>query len=419
MVWVGDPPAFAASPRFMWLIASPSAFVSPKTPLIFAMSAQRQRRTLAQLSASSDAVAEASSGEDSVPMLAKESQPFPSPSPHDPLSQHVPLPAEETTSPPPSFALPVLVGVTSSSSGPPAGVLASAMLPFLPVGGVDPALVDISLNWLAVIVPVCLCYAYINRCYGASNGASRRTRVADHETSIGDSLPLLVRGAPLSDAVANSTGSTALLTARSPAGGSPFHAGSSCAKGSPPGQPTPRSRENTPREIYGQPLPAKIEIKPRPQSSCGRCLGSPAGTPRSSDHRLQLAFELMPDGVDPDEEMEEPPSLPPVDEVFYILHAPGKKIPTPLPKWAKAWVRNAVVFGEYLSNYKLRTRDIYGLAEFESVFDVSEFRVHVPIELNPQLARAVNVTQTLFRLGASQLPHKQQIISLPIKPLPR
>lgn len=144
-------------------------------------------------------------------------------------------------------------------------------------------------------------------------------------------------------------------------------------------------------------------------------------------HKLQIAFEPFPAGWD-DTETEPPkhrmlstylppipPEITPVDEVFFILHATDQEIPSPLPDWAHEWVRNAILFGRMLTNNQLRTRDIYGLPEQESVFEVSQFVIHVPMELNPHLAEDLNVVQDLFRLGTCQMPDKKQITRLPVK----
>ena len=142
-------------------------------------------------------------------------------------------------------------------------------------------------------------------------------------------------------------------------------------------------------------------------------------------HKLQIAFEPVPadwDGtetVPPKQRLlptylpPAPPRIMPVDEVFFILHKTGMEVPSPLPDWAHEWVRNAILFGRLLSNNQLRTRDIYGLEEQESVFEQQQFVIHVPMELNPHLAEDINVTQDLFRLGTCQMPNKKQIIPLP------
>ena len=106
-----------------------------------------------------------------------------------------------------------------------------------------------------------------------------------------------------------------------------------------------------------------------------------------------------------------------IKEVLFILHATDKVIPSPLPDWAKTWVRTAKRAGQLLNNGKLRTRDIYGLKEAESVYEVAEFVIYVPLELNPQLRETTSVTQKLFRLGSSEVPMGEQIVILPMKPL--
>jgi hypothetical protein len=142
-------------------------------------------------------------------------------------------------------------------------------------------------------------------------------------------------------------------------------------------------------------------------------------------HKLQIAFEPVPadwDGTEtarPAERMLStylppvPPRIMPVDEIFFVLHKTGMELPSPLPDWAHEWVRNAILFGRLLSNNQLRTRDIYGLKEQESVFELQQFVIHVPMELNPHLSEDINVTQDLFRLGSCQMPDKKQIIFLP------
>lgn len=144
-------------------------------------------------------------------------------------------------------------------------------------------------------------------------------------------------------------------------------------------------------------------------------------------HRLTIAFEPFPAGWDdtetasPKERMlatylpPTPPRMMPVDEIFFIMHTTGMKMSSPLPDWAHEWVRNAILFGRLLSNNQLRTRDIYGLPDQESVFENTQFVIHIPMELNPHLAEDVNVTQNLFRLGYSQLPNKKQITRIPIQ----
>ena len=219
---------------------------------------------------------------------------------------------------------------------------------------------------------------------------------------------------------------TGPLSARSADSGcsSPASAGGSLsARGSPSGRYDP------------------FAIRAAPPRACAydKCTASPAATPRSSDSRLRLAFSLVSATAKPESPPRSPsrladsprsprtpeyyhlpplprppPLLPDVQEIFFILHAPGS--PPPASAQAK-WVRNAVRFGEYFSHTRLRTRDIFGLGESESVFDTAEFVVHVPVELNPDLARDVNVTQRHFSLGYQQLPMKQQIIPLPITPL--
>jgi hypothetical protein len=89
-------------------------------------------------------------------------------------------------------------------------------------------------------------------------------------------------------------------------------------------------------------------------------------------------------------------------------------VPSPLPAWAREWVRTATRAGEYLCHNGLRTRDIYGLSDSHSVFELSSFVVHVPTELNPALHQTVSATQLLFRLGSSEMPAGEQIISLPV-----
>lgn len=156
-----------------------------------------------------------------------------------------------------------------------------------------------------------------------------------------------------------------------------------------------------------------------------------SSTPRSArggDHKLQVAFELTPAGWDftetatPAERLlptylrPVPPEMRPVDEVFFILHATGVQIESPLTDEMKeTWVRNAISFGAFLSNNHLRTRDIYRLADQQSVFDEQQFVVYVPVELNPQLTEDVSVVHNLFRLGSQQTPVKKQIVQLPVQ----
>ena len=157
-------------------------------------------------------------------------------------------------------------------------------------------------------------------------------------------------------------------------------------------------------------------------------------TERGGDHKLQVAFELIPedwedpeltDGLTPAERLLStylrpvPPPVMPVDEIFFILHSTSisfKDLDEPLEPWVQPWVRNAIRFGTYyLGNNQLRTRDIYGLREQESVFESTTFVVFVPVELNPHLAYDLHITQELFRLGTCERPATEQIISVPIQ----
>ena len=158
----------------------------------------------------------------------------------------------------------------------------------------------------------------------------------------------------------------------------------------------------------------------------------------SADHRIQLALGLeAAGGVGAADELDPtvlasptarnfhyislpppPPLLPRVDELFFILHSTRvPRIPEPLPDAFKSWVRNALPFGDYYGNSKLRTRDIYGFDNEGSIFDEADFVVHLPVELNPSLVRTVNFVQKLFKPGSKRMPGKSQIIMLPIRTL--
>ena len=145
----------------------------------------------------------------------------------------------------------------------------------------------------------------------------------------------------------------------------------------------------------------------------------------SADHRIQLALGLeAAGGVGAADELDPtvlasptarnfhyislpppPPLLPHVDELFFILHSTRvPRIPEPLPDAFKSWVRNALPFGDYYGNSKLRTRDIYGFDNEGSIFDEADFVVHLPAELNPSLVRTVNFVQKLFKPGSKRMP---------------
>ena len=160
----------------------------------------------------------------------------------------------------------------------------------------------------------------------------------------------------------------------------------------------------------------------------------------SADHRIQMAFSLESAEASRQGEEEDPdptlptsfrhrnfhyiplpppkPNLPYIDELFFVLHSTRVNVPEPLPDDMVKWVRNALQFGDYYGNSKLRTRDIYGLDDPGGIFDENDFVVLVPQELNPHLARTVKFVQKLFKPGSNRMPAKQQIIPLPVTPLP-